>query len=124
MTLAGVQFTHIVDFMVIMPLGPQLITLFRISDAQFGLLISSYTFSAGAPGLLAASYVDRFSRKKLLLSLYGLFAVSTLACELAPTYDLLLLARIAAGGFGGVLAAMAQTIVTDVIPFERRDKAI
>ena len=124
LVLAGVQFTHIVDFMVMMPLGPQLITLFRISDAQFGLLISSYTFAAAASGLLAAFYVDRFSRKKLLLSLYGLFAVSTLACGLAPTYDLLLLARIAAGVFGGVLAAMTQTIVADVIPFARRGKAI
>ena len=123
-TLAGIQFTHIVDFMVMMPLGPQLIALFNISDAQFGLLISSYTFAAGASGLLASFYVDRFSRKKLLLTLYILFAASTLACGLAPTYDTLMLARVAAGAFGGVLAAMTQTIVADVIPFERRGRAM
>ena len=124
LTLAGIQFTHIVDFMVMMPLGPQFTQLFNITDAQFGLLVSAYTFSAGASGLLASLYVDRFSRKKLLLTLYVLFALSTLACGLAPTYDTLMVARIAAGAFGGVLAALSQTIVADVIPFERRGRAM
>ena len=124
LTLAGIQFTHIVDFMVMMPLGPQFTQLFNISDAQFGLLVSAYTFAAGASGLLASLYVDRFSRKKLLLTLYVLFALATLACGLAPTYDALMVARIAAGAFGGVLAALAQTIVADVIPFERRGRAM
>ena len=113
-----------VDFMVMMPLGPQLTQLFGISDAQFGVLISSYTFAAGASGLLASLYIDRFGRKKLLLLLYVLFAASTLACGLAPSYDVLILARIAAGAFGGVLAALTQTIVADVIPFERRGRAM
>ena len=124
LTLAGIQFTHIVDFMVMMPLGPLFTQLFNISDAKFGLLVSAYTFSAGASGLLASFYVDRFSRKKLLLTLYVLFALATLACGLAQTYDTLMLARIAAGAFGGVLAALAQTIVADVIPFERRGRAM
>ena len=124
LTLAGIQFTHIVDFMVMMPLGPQFTQLFSISDAKFGLLVSAYTFSAGVSGLLASFYVDRFSRKKLLLTLYVLFAVATMACGLALTYDTLMLARIAAGAFGGVLAAMTQTIVADVIPFERRGRAM
>jgi predicted MFS family arabinose efflux permease len=124
LTLAGIQFTHIVDFMVMMPLGPQFTQLFHISDAKFGFLVSAYTFSAGLSGLLASFYVDRFSRKKLLLSLYTLFAVATLACGLAQSYDTLMLARIAAGAFGGVLAAMTQTIVADVIPFERRGRAM
>ncbi len=123
-TLAGIQFTHIVDFMVMMPLGPQFTQLFNISDAKFGLLVSAYTFAAGASGLLASLYVDRFGRKKLLLALYVLFALATLACGLAPTYDTLMLARIAAGTFGGVMAAMTQTIVADVIPFERRGRAM
>ena len=124
LTLAGIQFTHIVDFMVMMPLGPQFTQLFNISDAKFGLLVSAYTFSAGASGLLASFYVDLFTRKKLLLTLYVLFAVATMVCGLAQTYDTLMLARIAAGAFGGVLAAMAQTIVADVIPFERRGRAM
>jgi len=124
LTLAGIQFTHIVDFMVMMPLGPQFTKLFNISDAQFGLLVSSYTFAAGASGLLASVYVDRFGRKKLLLSLYVLFGLATLACGLAPTYDTLMLARVAAGAFGGVLMALSQTIIADVIPFERRGRAM
>lgn len=123
-TLAGIQFTHVVDFMVMMPLGPQFTRLFNITDAQFGLLVSAYTFAAGASGLLASLYVDRFGRKKLLLSLYVLFGLATLACGLAPTYDTLMLARVAAGAFGGVLMALSQTIIADVIPFERRGRAM
>ncbi len=124
LTLAGIQFTHIVDFMVMMPLGPQLTRLFGISDAQFGLLVSAYTFAAGASGLLASTYLDKFDRKRLLLTLYTLFALATLACGLAPTYGLLLVARVAAGLFGGVLTALSQTIVADAVPFERRGRAM
>lgn len=123
-TLAGIQFTHIVDFMVMMPLGPQFTQIFNISDAKFGLLVSAYTFAAGASGLLASLYVDRFGRKNLLLALYLLFALATLACGIAPSYDSLLLARVAAGTFGGVLTALSQTIIADVIPFERRGRAM
>ena len=124
LTLAGVQFTHILDFMIMMPLGPQFTQLFAISDAQFGLLVSAYTLAAGASGLLASTYIDRFGRKKLLLVLYVLFALATLACGLAPTYGALMVARIMAGMFGGVLSALCQTIVGDVIPFERRGRAM
>lgn len=123
LTIAGIQFTHLVDFMIMMPLGPQLTRIFGISDAQFGLLVSSYTFAAGASGLLAAGYIDRFDRKRLLLLLYVGFALATLACGLAPTYASLMVARVAAGAFGGVLTALAHTIVADVIPFERRGRA-
>ena len=70
LTLAGIQFTYILDFMVMMPLGPQFTRLFAISDAQFGALVSAYTFSAGASGLAASAYLDRFDRKRLLLVLY------------------------------------------------------
>jgi predicted MFS family arabinose efflux permease len=124
LTLAGIQFTHILDFMIMMPLGPQFRQIFGISDAQFGVLVSAYTFAAGASGLLAAFYVDRFGRKKLLLILYALFALATLACGLAASYEQLMAARIAAGIFGGVLSALSQTIVGDVIPTERRGRAM
>lgn len=122
--LAGIQFTHILDFMIMMPLGPQFTRLFAISDAQFGLLVSAYTIAAGVSGLAAATYVDRIDRKHLLLTLYVLFALATLACGLAPGYGFLMVARVAAGVFGGVLSALAQTIVADVIPFERRGRAM
>jgi predicted MFS family arabinose efflux permease len=123
-TLAGIQFTHIMDFMIMMPLGPQFTALFNITDAQFGLLVSAYTLAAGASGLLASTYIDRFGRKRLLIVLYVLFALATLACGLAPGYAALMAARIAAGIFGGVLSALCQTIVGDVIPFERRGRAM
>jgi predicted MFS family arabinose efflux permease len=123
-TLAGIQFTHILDFMIMMPLGPQFTALFGISNAQFGLLVSAYTLSAGFSGLMAATYIDRFSRNQLLLTMYSLFGLATLACALAPDYLWLMLARVAAGLFGGVLSALSQTIVADVIPFERRGRAM
>ena len=86
LTLAGIQFTHILDFMVMMPLGPQFTKVFSISDAQFGALVSAYTFAAGVLGLLAATYLDRFDRKRLLLVLYCAFTVATMACALSETY--------------------------------------
>lgn len=124
LTLAGIQFTHILDFMIMMPLGPQLTRLFGISDAQFGLLVSAYTLSAGVSGLLAATYIDRFGRKRLLMVLYVLFGLATLACGVAPTYGALMVARILSGMFGGVLSAVGQTIIADVIPYERRGRAM
>jgi predicted MFS family arabinose efflux permease len=122
-TLAGIQFTNILDFMIMMPLGPQLTTLFAISDAEFGLLVSAYTLSAGLSGLLATSFIDRFERKRLLLWLYLLFGLTTLGCALAPSYGWLMAARVAAGLFGGILSAMTQTVIGDVIPFARRGRA-
>jgi len=124
LTLAGIQFTHILDFMIMMPLGPQLLRALGISAHEFGLLLSSYTFSAAVSGLLAATYIDRFDRRKLLLILYALFIVATLCCGLAPDYAFLLAARALAGAFGGVLGAMVQTMVADRIPFERRGQAM
>jgi predicted MFS family arabinose efflux permease len=110
--------------MIMMPLGPQFTALFGISNAQFGLLVSAYTLSAGFSGLMAATYIDRFGRKQLLLSMYSLFGLATLACAFAPDYVWLMVARVAAGLFGGVLSALSQTIVADVIPFERRGRAM
>lgn len=122
--LAAIQFTHIVDFMVLTPLGPQLTVAFGISDAQFGLLVSAYSLAAGASGLLATFYIDRFDRKTLLLGLYAGFALATLACGVAPHYESLMAARVAAGLFGGVLGALVQTIVGDVVPLERRGRGM
>jgi len=123
LSLAGIQFTHIVDFMIMMPLGPQLTSLFAISFAEFGLLVSAYTVAAGLSGLFATTFIDRFDRKRLLLTLYVLFALTTVACGVAPTYGWLMAARIASGFFGGVLSTMTQTIIGDVVPFERRGRA-
>jgi len=122
-TLAGIQFAHILDFMVMMPLGPILMQELAINAHEFGLLISAYTFTAGFAGVLAAMFVDRFERKRLLLTMFALFALATLACGLAPDYATLLAARGLAGAFGGVLGSMVHTMVGDLIPFERRGRA-
>ena len=123
LTLAGIQFINILDFMIMMPLGPILMSAFGMSTHQFGLLVSSYSFSSALSGLLAATFVDHFERKRLLLTVSILFGVSTLACGLSPSYSTLIVARGLAGVFGGIMGAMVQTIVGDVIPFERRAHA-
>ncbi len=123
-TLAGIQFSHILDFMIMMPLGPQFTRIFGINDAQFGLLVSAYTLAGGVSGLVASTFIERFGRKRMLLTLYTFFGLSALACALAPGYATLMLARVLAGVFGGVLSSLSQTIVGDVIPFEKRGRAM
>ena len=103
LTLAAVQFTSIVDFMVVMPLGPQLMRTLGIGPARFGLVVSSYTFAAGVAGLVASSLIDRFGRRAAFLTLYAGFLVGTLLCGLAPSYATLVAARVATGAFGGIL---------------------
>ncbi|OZA33069.1 MAG: MFS transporter [Polynucleobacter sp. 17-46-58] len=119
-SLAGIQFTHILDFMIMMPLGPEFIRELNINTHEFGLLLSSYTFAAAIAGIFATYFVDRFERRILLLSLYGCFIVATLICGLAPDYHSLFVARAFAGAFGGILGSLVQTIIADSIPFERR----
>jgi predicted MFS family arabinose efflux permease len=123
LTLSGIQFSHILDFMIMMPLGPILMGEFGISTHQFGFLVASYSFSAALAGLLASTFVDKFERKRLLLAIFLLFGLATLACGLAPSYVMLLIARGLAGAFGGIMGAMVQTLVGDLIPFERRATA-
>ena len=121
--LAGIQFCHVLDFMIMMPLGPFLIQALGISTHEFGLLVASYSFSAAVSGLLMAPIVDRFERKRFLLGIFLAFAVATFMCAVAPSFQLLLIARGLAGVFGGVMGALVHTIVGDAIPFERRAKA-
>ncbi|MDP2143799.1 MAG: MFS transporter [Gallionella sp.] len=123
LTLAGIQFSHVIDFMIMMPLGPILIAELGITTHEFGLLVASYSFSAALSGLLTAVFVDRFERKRMLLTMFALFGIATLACGLAPGYATLLIARGLAGAFGGVMGAMTHTIIGDAIPFERRARA-
>jgi predicted MFS family arabinose efflux permease len=121
--LATVQFTHIVDFMIMMPLGHQFMRLFAVGPREFGLLVSSYTFAAGISGFAAAFVIDRFDRKRALLSLYAGFILATAACGLAPTYEWLLVTRVAAGLFGGVMSGLVFAIVADLVPYSRRARA-
>ncbi len=123
LTLAGIQFGHVLDFMIMMPLGPILMAAFGIGTHEFGLLVASYSFSAAVSGVLAATFVDRFERKRMLLVSFALFALATLACGLAPDYSMLMLARGLAGVFGGIMGALIHTMIGDAIPFSRRARA-
>jgi predicted MFS family arabinose efflux permease len=122
--LAAINFTHILDFMIMMPLGNYLMPYFNISSQQFSMLVAAYTFSAGISGFMAAFFVDRFDRKKVLLVGYSGFLIGTLFCALSPTYAVLLLSRIVAGIFGGLIGAQVLSIVADLIPYERRGTAM
>lgn len=121
--LAGIQFCHIVDFMVMMPLGPLLMRQLEVSPAQFGLLVSAYTLAAGLAGFACAFVIDRFDRRRLLLAIFAGFVLATLACGLARDYDSLLLARLLAGAFGGILSANVMAYLGDCIPEARRGAA-
>lgn len=118
--LAAVHFTHIMDFMVMMPLGPQLMRLFQIQPGEFSMLIASYTFSAAGAGFVGAFFLDRHDRKHALLFCYAGFIIGTLGCALSPNYHTLLIARIVSGAFGGVSGATVLTLVGDIIPPQRR----
>lgn len=123
-TLAAINFIHIVDFMILMPLGPQLMRIFEISPREFGLLVSSYTFSAGISSFFGAFFLDRFDRKKILLWVYVGFAIATLGCALSPNYPILLIARVLSGVFGGLTSALILAIIGDVVPDSRRGRAM
>lgn len=123
LTLMAVQFTVIVDFMLMMPLSAQLMAVFHIQPAQFGLLVSSYSLAAGASALVASSLLDRFDRRYALLVGYVGLLVATLGCGLVDSYWWLMAARVVAGIFGGVLSSIVLAIVGDVIPQQRRGRA-
>jgi DHA1 family inner membrane transport protein len=122
--LASINFTHILDFMIMMPLGNYLMPYFDITPQQFTLLVAAYTLSAGASGFIAAFFVDRYDRKKILLFGYIGFLAGTLACGMAPTYHLLLTARLLAGTFGGLIGAQVLAIVSDMFVYEQRGRAM
>jgi len=122
--LAAMQFTHIVDFMILMPMGPVLMDIMTLTPAGFGALVSAYTFSAGVAGVLAAVFLDRFERKKAMLVVYMGFVIGTLLCAAAPNAHLLLLARIVCGSFGGVMVALVFALIGDAIPLARRGAAM
>jgi predicted MFS family arabinose efflux permease len=123
MVLAAVQFTHIVDFMIIMPLGTVYMREMKLSSEQFGHIVAAYTLAAGAGGLIASRVLDRFGRKRALLTLYTGFVTGTFLCAIAPGYGTLLAARTVAGAFGGVAAAVVFAIIGDVFPDSRRGAA-
>lgn len=122
--LAAIQIAHILDFVIMMPLGPVFMRVFSISPVEFSTLVSAYTFSAGIVGFLAALYADHFDRKKFLLYNFAGFIFGTYLCAIADGFASLLTARIIAGAFGGILNSIVLSLVADLIPFHRRGAAM
>lgn len=123
LVLASVQFCHVLDFIIMVPLGPALEKSLDIYTRQFGVLVSAYGFAACISALLMSRWVDRFDRKRTLLLLFGGFIAGTLLCAVAPDYWVLLAGRLIAGGSGGVIGAAVLTIVGDAFPPSRRATA-
>lgn len=122
--LATLQFTVVLDFMVLSPLGAVLMPKMGISTTQFGLVVSAYAISAGCSGLLAAGFADRFDRKKMLLFFYLGFVLGTACCGVAGSYEFLLFARVITGIFGGVITSISHAIIADIFPMEVRGRVM
>lgn len=122
--LAITQFTVVLDFMIMSPLGDILMKSMRLTPAEFGLAVSAYAFSAGVSGFLTAGFSDRFDRKKLLLFFYTGFVIGTLLCGLVHSYPLLIAARIVTGLFGGVISSISMAIVADLFALQQRGRVM
>lgn len=122
--LAFIQFTVVLDFMILSPLGVQVMENLKISPLDFGLVVSAYAFSAGISGILSAGFADKFDRKNILLFFYTGFVIGTALCGLSTTYEYLLAARIVTGVFGGVIASISFAIIADLFPLEVRGRVM
>lgn len=122
--VGAVQFVNILDFMMVMPMGPDFAVGLGIPTSQLGLIGGSYTAAGAVAGLLGIVALDRFARRSaLIVCLLGL-AVGTALGAFATDLTTLMLARIVAGLFGGPATSLALAIVTDVVPAERRGRAM
>src|SRR5882762_9338059 len=122
--LAITQFTVILDFMVMSPLGDILMKSLNLKPSAFGIAVSAYAFSAGISGLLTAGFADKFDRKKLLLFFYLGFIAGTVFCGLAQSYAVLVAARIITGLFGGVIGSISMAIITDLFVLQQRGRVM
>jgi predicted MFS family arabinose efflux permease len=122
--LAITQFSVILDFMIMSPLGDMLMKDLGLKPQQFGLAVSAYAFSAGSSGLLTAGFADKFDRKKLLLVFYTGFIGGTIFCGLSNSYFMLMTARVITGLFGGVIGSISMAIVTDLFDIHHRGRVI
>lgn len=122
--LALTQFTVVLDFMVMSPLGDLLMKDLQVKPYQFGIVVSSYALAAGLSGFMTAGFADRFDRKRLLVFFYSGFIIGTLCCGLAHTYTQLVLSRIFTGIFGGVMSSIAMAIVTDLFSLQQRGRVM
>jgi predicted MFS family arabinose efflux permease len=121
--LASINFTHIMDFVIMAPLSATLKIAMSITTKEFGYLVSIYTFAAAAGAIIAFFRIDRYDRRTAIIFVYTGFIIANILCALAPQYKFFMMARLFAGLFGGVLNVLIMSVIGDVIPMERRGKA-
>lgn len=122
--IAAVQFINILDFVIVMPLGPLFASALGFTEAHIGYIAGAYTAAAAVSGLFAAGFLDRFDRRSALgVALFGL-VVGTALGGVATGFGTLLAARVVAGAFGGPATSLALSIISDVIPPEVRGRAM
>jgi predicted MFS family arabinose efflux permease len=119
-----VWFCSIVDFLLLLPLGTSFMKLYQISPRQYSWLIAAYSVSGGCSSFAAAFYVDKFDRKHVLMTAFCLFGLGSILCSFAFSFEVMLFARFFTGLFGGLLGGVTIAIVSDMIPYERRGKAM
>ena len=122
--LAILQFTIVLDFMILAPLGDILMKSMNMSTKQFGTVVSAYAISACISGIFAAGFADKFDRKKLLLFFYAGFILGTYFCAISYNYETLFIARIITGLFGGVIGSISMAIITDIFSINQRGKVM
>lgn len=122
--LAFIQFTVVLDFMIISPIGDILMKSLSLSPRQFSIVVASYAFSAAVSGIVSAGFADKFDRKKFLMFFYGGFLIGTLFCGISNSYYTLLISRVVTGIFGGVISSIAMAIITDLFVMHQRGRVM
>lgn len=123
-TITFMWFCSIIDFLLLLPLGTEFMSLYQIQPKQYGWLIASYSISGGISAFLAAFYIDKLDRKHFLLTAFFLFATGSLICSYAESYQQMMYARLFTGVFGGLLGGISVTIISDIFPYARRGRAM
>lgn len=121
--LAAINFNHILDFVIVMPLGDRMMREVPLTTDQFSDVVSAYGIAAALFGLFGAGVLDRVDRKSALLALVCGFTVSTAYCGYATTYPALVASRALAGAFGGLASTCILAIIGDVFPPDKRGRA-
>lgn len=117
-------FCAIVDFLLMLPLGTAFMKLYNITPQQYSMLIAAFSLAGFLSSFTASLYVDKLDRKVVFITAFGMFAVGTTLCSFATTFELMLFSRFFTGLFGGLLGGVSTAIISDIVPYERRGKAM
>jgi predicted MFS family arabinose efflux permease len=120
----AIQFVNLLEFLIVMPLGPDFAADLGIPTDRIGFIAGAYTIAAAAAGIAGSFFLDRFDRRKVLAVTMAGLGLATIAAGLAWDLYSLIAARLMAGIFGGPATAMAMAVISDVVPLERRGRAM